>query len=556
MTTASLLERAKGGDGDAIATLLNRALAPQGITVSAQRHAYCLEVHLEGQPLPDQTSVVATIRQGIERLQITSIGVVQIHGSLKGYPDIGWSEEISLLGALADPGTPFPAANPAAAVANTTSPGGPADQAIPSAHSALSRAYRTLGLTPDVPLTEVDSTYFRRRAELLGQGKREAVADLKAAHTLIKEHSQRRGKQPPISGFEAAKTRAGVEALPQLLRSRGLEGKARLKNSRLQIRLEPHSSQNPNRASAILYTLLEQEDLAALGLDQIAKIEVYGLASSQKVGWKRLVPMPPPPSAADTDVLSFQNRYVSALVFPLLLLLGGGMNALPMVNYLLFGVKIWFHEFGHAIIAWLAGRRAIPLPIGWTNVGEERSLFVYFGLLILLGLLFWVGRREGLRWPMVLAVGLVVIQFWFTWLMPEPRYETLLSFGGIGGELYLCTLLMVSFFFPLPAYWRWDFYRYPVVLGAAFTFWGQIWLWRQINRGVAAIPWGSLWGGEAHGDMNNLRYAGWSDQHIINTYTTLGNLCLLVLVSVYLYVAMRQNHHHLFALTQRWLARQ
>jgi hypothetical protein len=206
-------------------------------------------------------------------------------------------------------------------------------------------------------------------------------------------------------------------------------------------------------------------------------------------------------------------------------------------------------------VAWLAGRRAIPLPIGWANIGEHRSLFVYLGLLILFSLLFWTGRREGHRWPMVLAVVLVVIQFWFTWLMPIQQYETLLSFGGIGGEFYLCTLLMVSFFFPMPAYWRWDFYRYPVVLGAAFTFWGQFWLWRQINRGVASIPWGSMWGGEAYGDMNNLRYAGWSDQQIIGTYTTLGNVCLLALVTVYLYVAIRQNRHYLFALTQRWLAR-
>lgn len=165
-----------------------------------------------------------------------------------------------------------------------------------------------------------------------------------------------------------------------------------------------------------------------------------------------------------------------------------------------------------------------------------------------------MGRREGKRWPMVLAVVLAVIQFWFTWLLPAYRFETLLSFGGIGGELYLCTLLMVSFFFPLPEYFRWDFYRYPVVVGAAFTFWGQFGLWQQINRGQASIPWGSLWGGESSGDMNNLSAAGWSDQQIINTYSTLSHLCLWVLLGVYLYFAVRQNRHAIFALTQRWLA--
>jgi hypothetical protein len=219
------------------------------------------------------------------------------------------------------------------------------------------------------------------------------------------------------------------------------------------------------------------------------------------------------------------------------------------------GIKIWFHEFGHATIAWLAGRRAIPLPFGWTNVDPERSLFVYLGLLLLFGLMFWVGRREQKRWTMLLAGILIVLQFWFTWLLPISRFETLLSFGGIGGELYLCTLLIVSFYFPLPAYWRWDFYRYPVVLGAAFTFWGQFWLWQQINRGIEEIPWGSMWGGPSDGDMNNLSNAGWSDQQIIGTYTTLSHVCLIALLGIYLYYGIQQNRHYLFALSQRWLAR-
>ena len=221
------------------------------------------------------------------------------------------------------------------------------------------------------------------------------------------------------------------------MRSRGLEGRARIKDGKLQIRLEPGCSQNPNRASASLYTLLEQEGAEALGLSHITQVEVfwYGICPKGGLEAPRAHAAPGNPTD-DTDALSFNNRHVSTIAFPVLLLLGMAMSALPIANFLLFGVKVWFHEFGHAIVAWLAGRRAIPLPIGWTNVGEQRSLIVYFGLLILLGLMFWAGRREGKRWPMVLAGVLVVIQFWFTWLMPEQRFETLLSFGGIGGEFF------------------------------------------------------------------------------------------------------------------------
>jgi hypothetical protein len=554
MTADSILQRAKAGEADAIASLLAQALAQQGVTtVVGERQAYCLELLVEGRPLPDQNVVVAVIRQGLQRLRVDSIGVVQIRCTLTGQPAIGWDEEFALLGTLGDhvattDTSSSARTNPVAKGKKFSAPNNVVSQV------ALDQAYMALGLETGATIQDVDEAYFRLRAELLRQGRRDAVAEFKQAHGLLKQHLQQVKESLAAIAPVLDSASDGVEALIRLMRSQGIEGKARIKDGKLQIRLEPGSSRDPNRASATLYNLLDQEDPAALGLAPITQIEVFGMASAQKVGWKRLVPMPPPEASDDTDALSFNNRYVSAIAFPVLLLCGMAMSALPLANFLLFGVKVWFHEFGHAIVAWLAGRRAIPLPIGWTNVGEHRSLVVYFGLLMLLGLLFWAGRREGKRWPMVLAGVLVVIQFWFTWLMPEHRYETLLSFGGIGGEFLLCTLLMVSFFFPLPDYWRWDFYRYPVILGAAFTFWGQYGLWQQISRGLAPIPWGSLWGGEAHGDMNNLRLAGWSDQQIIDAYTTLGNVCLLILVGVYLYFAVRQNRHHLFALSQRWLA--
>lgn len=167
------------------------------------------------------------------------------------------------------------------------------------------------------------------------------------------------------------------------------------------------------------------------------------------------------------------------------------MNTIPLTKFLLRGVKTWFHEFGHATIAWLSGRRAIPLPFGWTNIEPNRSLFVYCAILFLLLLLFWM-----------------------TWLMSPRTFNMLLAFGGVGGEFYLCAFFMVSYFFSLPEYFRtplagrlwrllrkaeqWDFYRFPVVLGAAFTFWDNVGFWGKINQGQASIPWGSLWGGPNH----------------------------------------------------------
>ncbi|WP_052055754.1 hypothetical protein [Myxosarcina sp. GI1] len=262
-------------------------------------------------------------------------------------------------------------------------------------------------------------------------------------------------------------------------------------------------------------------------------------------------------SKEDIDLLSFQNRFSSAIVFPLLSILAIILNLMTPTRFLLGGINIWFHEFGHATVAWLSGRRAIPLPFGWTNFETERSSFVYLGILFLLGLLFRAGWKEKRRWSMVLAVVIALLQFWMTWLMPLDTFNVLFSFGGIGGEFYLCALLMVNYFFALPNYLRWDFYRFPVVLGAAFTFWNRVWFWHQIDRGRASIPWGTLWGGfnDSGGDMNLLIQYGWSSQQIIDTYNHLGKLCIVTIMGTYFYFAIEQNRNAFLALLEQFKVR-
>ena len=149
---------------------------------------------------------------------------------------------------------------------------------------------------------------------------------------------------------------------------------------------------------------------------------------------------------------------------------------------------------------------------------------------------------------MILAIAIAILQFFMTWFMPVDQFEMLLAFGGIGGEFYLCTLLIISFFFPFPEYFRWDIYRYPAVIGAAFTFWGSFSQWKQIKKGVDSIPWGSLWGGADHqgGDMNQLSYSfGWSDQQIIDTYNHISGICLITILSVYIYFLIKNQRSHL-----------
>lgn len=462
----------------------------------------------------------------------------------------------------------------------------------------VARAYQELRLSPGASLPEVESTYFKTKAALLRQGRRAEVEPLKWAFGTLKDYLENPPSAPPTSltaslpddqahgfsdveetgahlpdspaltsstngshGTYSAEPSLSDEANPAmviqtLLQGRGLPAQVSRQENQLHIRWPAARVANPKQATVQVYALLTQQDLVALGLGEVKTLVITALDGRNQAVWRQTLTLPQRPTVEeDTDLSSFNNRYSNGIIFPALLVIGMILNAMPIANLLLRGIKIWIHEFGHAVVAWLAGRQAIPLPIGWTNVNPQRSFFVYLGVLILLGLLYWSGQREKKRWPMVLAVGLALLQFAMTWLMSANTFDMLLAFGGIGGELYLSTLLMVSFFFPMPAYWRWDLYRYPVVLGAAFTFWGQFWLWKAIRMGRASIPFGMMWGDAEHGDMNILvNRHQWEPGTLISTYNTIANLCFLALLGVYAYALYRQHRHRVWIFYQRWIS--
>ncbi|MBW4461171.1 MAG: hypothetical protein KME47_13180 [Nodosilinea sp. WJT8-NPBG4] len=492
MTTPSLLEQAKDGDAAAIAALLTHALKPKGITVQGDRQSYCLQLWFSGSPAPPQPATVAYVRRAMEKLHPSVIGIVQLYGQQIGEAQPIWSEEISLL-SLSSEASLSDESQPCETL-TTTDVGETATPALqPSSFTAA-----------PTPVAVV------RAYEELGLKLGDPLPQVEAVYFKRRAELLRRGD------------RASLEPLKWAFTT-----------------LKTHLEQSGAETNPASTTLPEVALTTSLG---------SGRRSSRQTK-----PQPNLPDD-DTDLLSFQNRYSNGLIFPGLLLLGMLMNAMPIMNALLFGIKIWLHEFGHATVAWLSGRQALPLPIGWTSYNPQRSGLVYLAILVLLGLLFWAGRREGQRWPVALAAVLAMVQFYMTWLLPAQRFEMLMAFGGVGGEIYLSALLMAGFYFPLPNYFRWDFYRFPVVLGAAFCFWGQVWLWQQVPKGKASIPFGSLWGEAEHGDMNQLiDVHGWMPGDVIGTYSTLTHLCLLGIVGVYAYTLFRQHRETFIALGRQWL---
>ena len=556
--------RAQQGDPQAIAALLQTAFPIQPIGVTAQLEHHCLILHLQSLDVLAQTPTLTFLQRWLNQLQPSGIHIVQVQAQPQGQSALSWKSSLSLAqptNSLADLSTTAP---------NTTllsqlppgneTPNEPTDEPTPTRTNSLTDDelapyYQQLNLDPGAAIDAIDQAYFKLKIQVRRQGNTERLAALREAHQILKTQCQLRANL--VAEEERAQKQPAAQ-LARLLQQRGLRAQISLGDRQLHIGLPISQYPKPRQPVAKIYNLLETLNLADLQLDMIETVFVYGLSAPKQAVWRQQFPMPNPGfSQEDTDLLSFQNRFSSAIIFPALSILAITLNMAPLTKFLLRGVNIWFHEFGHATIAWLSGRRAIPLPLGWTNFEPDRSIFVYFGILLLFGGLYWAGRRENRRWPMVLAIFLALCQFWMTWLISPRTFNMLFSFGGIGGEFYLCACLMVSFFFSLPNYFRWDFYRFPVVLGAAFTFWHNIFFWRQIDRGQASIPWGTLWGGsnDAGGDMNQLIQSGWSSQQIIDTYNLLGGFCLVAILCTYFYFAFKQNRTVFFALLQRLNAR-
>ena len=96
MGEKSILEQAKLGNSNAIAEVMNQLLQPLGSSCTVKTIGDRLYVFLESLQVPDQKTVVSSIRQGMMALQIDSIKSVKIYARQLEDKVAAWSEEFNL----------------------------------------------------------------------------------------------------------------------------------------------------------------------------------------------------------------------------------------------------------------------------------------------------------------------------------------------------------------------------------------------------------------------------------------------------------------------------
>lgn len=356
----------------------------------------------------------------------------------------------------------------------------------------LAQCHALLGVSPDVTAAELERAFMKRNFALI-KGK-SGAAD---------------APQPELEAARA-RLRAAYERLAAYLRTQEMAEKQRTEDG---------------------------EQRTAGGGQKTDGREPRTLLAPPVV-------QPRDPADDEFFLLRFDDGKVNTFVPPLLLAVTWLITISPL-GFFLKGFHVWMHEFGHAVPAWLCGYRATPLPFGWTPVEPVYSHFVYWGLLLLFGILFVAGVKERKVWAMIAAVACAGVQYYMTWRMPEHRQEFWWSaFGGVGGEFVLSTLLMLAFWVQLPEKFRWGACRYVFFLIGATSL-VAIWVrWGDVYRGIEEIPFGSMINGEddAGGDMNKLMDGyGWKKFDIRRNYYLLGKGCWVALGAMWLVFALRLN---------------
>lgn len=132
MTQSNLVDRAKQGDPQAIATLMNRSLQPKGILARVSREGDRLRIYLEAEQVPNREALMTFVQNGVSNLRIDNISVVEVIGQQIGQDEAVWTQEWQLDPAEAETGIEFVSrGNPEVVVLQRNQPPVPPPRPIP-----------------------------------------------------------------------------------------------------------------------------------------------------------------------------------------------------------------------------------------------------------------------------------------------------------------------------------------------------------------------------------------------------------------------------------------
>lgn len=226
------------------------------------------------------------------------------------------------------------------------------------------------------------------------------------------------------------------------------------------------------------------------------------------------------------------------------------VDFLRILSYLLSTIPL--HEMGHALVAWMGGRWAIPLgaivpTAGMTLISYSRSVFfIFLFFSLLFAGIYWAFTKQ-YRFHLNLLLLIFGLSCFLTFGIDEMQLAAFISMAGILGEIVLSTFLIVSFYYNLTKRFRWDFWRFPALLFGTTAFTNTALQWYRIKNNLQAMPMGSAISAEGArdmtGDLNQLILAGWSPGQITLIYWSFIKTCALIIITYYVSGSFRERSH-------------
>lgn len=394
----------------------------------------------------------------------------------------------------------------------------------------IEECYQILELDSNTNFMDIEQHYFKLLGNRLKQGKKEELELIKQAYKILSDyyyHQQQQKQEIEKKTYEFNI----AQQINYQLKGTNFKIKVVANFANLEIFIKNCPPHKKKIALNLIYQILKLDNNLHYKL-----VKIYALKSNNSYFWQEEINFKKGENYTDNKeiLLSDAEKKTNTYFIPIAFFVAFAMG---FADFLTWFIGMWIHEFGHATIAWFSGYRAM-ITFGATITALEKSNFVYFGILFLIGLTFYNGWKEDKKSTMIICVIFAIIQFIFTWMIGYRGYTILMAWGGIGGEFYLSTLLIIAFYWRLPEKFYWDFWRFGAVIIGAITFSSSFLKWHSIKIGNTDIPWGTLWGGrgDSGGDLNILNdYGGWSANQIIGTYINLGNLCLLIIIIFYVF---------------------
>ncbi|MTF40629.1 J domain-containing protein [Cyanobacterium aponinum] len=398
---------------------------------------------------------------------------------------------------------------------------------------SIEQCYKILNIDNDLTLAEIDKHYYSLVAEKLKSGEKEELVSIRQAYLQLTEYKQKEQKnkeKTQTKQFDIYLTKTLNKELLYL----GVRIKVESYPDHILLKFRNLTKIKKSQIVKLVYDYLTKL------IKEETKIVLINFGHKNQIIWQtefKILPNISPDKLANYNqdiFLAEAEIKTNTYALPIGFFIAFAIN---FIDPLVWFISVWIHELGHATLAWFSGYRAM-VTFAATIVSFEHSLFVYFGILFLLLLTIYSTWKENKKYIIIFLVFLIFLQFILTWTISRSTYGMLLAFAGIGGEFYLSTLFIISFYWNLPQRFYWEFWRYIFLIWGMITFWGSWTRWQKIKVGKSQIPWGTFWSGrgDSGGDLNILRNQhDWGIERIINTYNTLGFICFLVILFVYFY---------------------